>query len=771
VSALSESHLAMLRASAIGDEVIGGRGYETVAVGSHLKKLGFGDTQSRVPALLLPIHGVQGGIVNYQIRPDQPRIVKGKAVKYETPRGSMMVMDVHPSVRHLLRDPAGPLFVTEGIKKGDALASKGVCTVALLGVWNFRGTNDLGGKTALADWEYIALNGRRVYIVFDSDVMLKPEVHAALVRLKSFLEGRRAEIAIVYLPAGPHGEKVGVDDFLVSGKTLDDVMQLATFDIREPSADASMDDDDGQAAQADVLVAIGRRCELFHDETDAGFARIVFEDHAEIWPLHSKRFENWLRRQHYLDRGKAPGSDALRAALGVLDGIAFYDGPDHQLANRITGQDGAVYYDLADASWNAVRIGPDGWSLCPQAPILFRRYAHQRPQVQPARDGDIHAVLPFLNVRVEDQLLLLTWLVAAFVPDIPHPIPEFHGEKGAGKSVGQRVLSRLIDPSAVESLTFPSDVRELVQQLSHHYAPVYDNVDSLSPWLSDVLCRAVTGEGFSKRELYSDDDDVIYSYRRVVMLNGINVVARRPDLLDRTILIGLERISRDARLEEAEFWSAFEAQRPRILGGIFDTLSAALRLYPTVRPRALERMADYTRFGAAIAIALGHSPEEFLAAYSGNVSAQTAEAVQGHVVGSAVLQLMSNRDEWVGTPAELLGALETAGEAARLFRRSANGKVDAKGWPGAPHILTRRLNEVRSNLADLGIYVQRARGDERTIVITRGPIASETSDGSDGSVGSEADAVLHPVATDATVATLPEPGQPIHAQKREMLTL
>ena len=576
----------------------------------------------------------------------------------------------------------------------------------------------------------------------------------------------------IYLPGGPHGEKVGVDDYLVAGKTLDDALALATPDLRsvprEDRADYSADD--GQAAQADVLVAVGRRCELFHDETDAGFARIIFEDHAEVWPLRSKRFENWLRRQHYLDRGKAPGTDALRAAIGVLEGIAFYDGPTHKLANRITRQDGAIYYDLADASWNAIRIAPDGWSLCDSPPILFRRYAHQRPQVQPSRDGGVRAVLPFLNVRAEDQLLLLTWLVAAFVPDIPHPIPDFHGEKGAGKSVGQRVLRRLIDPSAVESLTFPSDVRELVQQLSHHYAPIYDNVDSLSPWLSDVLCRAVTGEGFSKRELYSDDDDVIYSYRRVVMLNGINVVARRPDLLDRTILLGLERISRDDRLEEAEFWSAFEAQRPRILGGIFDTLSTALRLYPTVRPKALERMADYTRFGAAIAIALGHSAEEFLATYSANVGAQTAEAVQGHVVGAAVLQLMSNHDEWVGTPAELLGALEIAGEAARLFRRSANGKVDAKGWPGAPHILTRRLNEVRSNLADLGIYIQQARGDARTIVITKRPIPSEPSVGSDGNVGANKVKRLQPVATDATVATLPEPGAS-DTQPREMLTI
>ena len=136
-----------------------------------------------------------------------------------------------------------------------------------------------------------------------------------------------------------------------------------------------------------------------------------------------------------------------------------------------------------------------------------------------------------------------------------------------------------------------------------------------------------------------------------------------------------------------------------------------------------------------------------------------------------MLQLMSGRGEWVGTSTELLGALEAAGEAARLFRRSASGKVDAKGWPGAPHILSRRLNEVRSNLADLGIYVQQARGDERTIVITRRLPSSETSVGSDGSVVIEADVVLQPVATDATVATFPAREQLPRAPQREVLTL
>jgi hypothetical protein len=101
-----------------------------------------------------------------------------------------MVLDVPPLARKWLGDPKKPLFITEGARKADAAVSKGMCCIALLGVWNWRGRNEFGGKTALADWDSIALNKRDVYIVFDSDVMVKPGVYAALVRLKAFLESR-----------------------------------------------------------------------------------------------------------------------------------------------------------------------------------------------------------------------------------------------------------------------------------------------------------------------------------------------------------------------------------------------------------------------------------------------------------------------------------------------------------------------------------------------------------------------------------------------------
>ena len=108
----------------------------------------------------------------------------------ETPAGTKMVLDVHPSVRPMLGDSSVPLWITEGVKKADALVSRGCTAIALLGVWNWRGTNSHGGKVALADWESIALNNRKILICFDSDVMTKSEVYRALIRLSTFLERR-----------------------------------------------------------------------------------------------------------------------------------------------------------------------------------------------------------------------------------------------------------------------------------------------------------------------------------------------------------------------------------------------------------------------------------------------------------------------------------------------------------------------------------------------------------------------------------------------------
>ena len=226
--------------SGIHPDLVTARGYRTVSDKAELKRLGFSPKQQNVPALLIPIYSPTGEVKLYQSRPDTPRLNdKGKPVKYETPAGSHMSLDVHPLAKGRAADPKTPLWITEGVKKGDALVTHGLCAVALIGVWNFRGTNDKGGKTALPEWEFIALNDRQVYIVFDSDVMTKRGAEAALVRLKAMLEHKGAKVKVIYLPDAADSSKRGVDDYLAAGHSVDELMVLATTNVRSVQAAAS----------------------------------------------------------------------------------------------------------------------------------------------------------------------------------------------------------------------------------------------------------------------------------------------------------------------------------------------------------------------------------------------------------------------------------------------------------------------------------------------------------------------------------------------------
>jgi len=265
---LFEQHEALLRESAISPEVAAERGYVTADTKTRLAEAGFKHYQRQVPSLLIPVYDEHGVTVLHQHRPDTPRVLKksGKAVKYETPGDGRMVVDVPPRVRPMLGNPFLPLFVTEGIRKADSAATAGLACVALLGVWSWRGANEHNGKVALAFWESVALNDRRVYIVFDSDVMTKREVHQSLARFGPYLARHGADVAYLYLPAGPGGAKVGLDDWLAAGGTVEDLVRLARTEPLE-QVQGELEETDpgpprpapGTARSLDVAVKTFRR--------------------------------------------------------------------------------------------------------------------------------------------------------------------------------------------------------------------------------------------------------------------------------------------------------------------------------------------------------------------------------------------------------------------------------------------------------------------------------------------------------------------------------
>lgn len=234
---LSARHLALLRdVSGLSESTISERGYYTATTVKELRDLGFSEAQARIRALVIPLFNIRGEGAGVCIRPDSPRAdSNGRPIKYESVRKKPPILDVPPRCVADMGDPSVPLDVVEGTRKADSIASLGGCAVSISGVWNWRGSNRLGGKVVLPDWESVALNGRRVRIDFDSDVATNGQVAHAAKRLKALLESRGATVQILYLPAGLGGAKQGVDDFLANGHSLQELDRMSRSEVADLS--------------------------------------------------------------------------------------------------------------------------------------------------------------------------------------------------------------------------------------------------------------------------------------------------------------------------------------------------------------------------------------------------------------------------------------------------------------------------------------------------------------------------------------------------------
>src|SRR5215217_9631018 len=201
---LSDSHRRVLfEESGIDPAVAEERGYYTARRRSEVPKA-FKNYQ-RKPGLVVPMFSPDGQTVGYQLRPDRPR---KDGPKYETPGGVSPVVDVHPRILEEVRHGDGPLLITEGAKTGDAATSQGMPTVVLAGVWMWC-VPKVKPYRLKSCFDYIRLEGREVFVAFDSDCMSKAEVQDALAALVAALEERGAAVKVIYLPDAGDGSKQG----------------------------------------------------------------------------------------------------------------------------------------------------------------------------------------------------------------------------------------------------------------------------------------------------------------------------------------------------------------------------------------------------------------------------------------------------------------------------------------------------------------------------------------------------------------------------------
>jgi len=422
---------------------------------------------------------------------------------------------------------------------------------------------------------------------------------------------------------------------------------------------------------------------------------------AVVLPLMSTQFKQDFARRAYTELGEIVGTGPVRQILLLLGAMAHEETPV-TISLRVARSARGIVVDIGNGAGDAIEVTAEGWAVVPRSPVLFRRTQATLPLVIPEREGSLDQLRPFLNVSEAAFRIIVAFLVAAFIPDIPHPVLALTGEQGTAKSNATRLLVRLVDPSAAELRHVSADLDDWAVVANASYVVPLDNLSHISAGFSDALCRAATGDGIVRRQLYTDSDVKIMVYRRVVVLNTIDLSSLRGDLAERMLLVELEPISKGDRREEKVIHEEFEAVRGRIFGGLLDLLVKVLAALPGVNSSELPRMADFARVLLAVDQVEGWHTFD---TYMESQSKTAGQAVESSYLADVLIRFMNerlptgqDRSRWSGTATALLDEL-----TRRVDR-------PPRGWPSTPAVLGSELKRLAPDLhRSAGIQVKPSR--------------------------------------------------------------
>jgi hypothetical protein len=504
----------------------------------------------------------------------------------------------------------------------------------------------------------------------------------------------------------------------------------------DKGGDGGDEPDEEKLSQADKLVRLAECVELFHTPgaDPETFAVVEVNGHKETLAVRQSQFRGWLLQRFFTAYEKAPGGQAMQDAVNTIDARAKIEGSECPVFTRVAECDGAIWLDLADADWRAVRVKATGWEVVADPPVRFIRRRGMLPLPVPVTGGRIVELRSLVNLPDDDQwILAVAWTIAALRPGRPFPVLVVNGEQGSAKTTLCKMLRALIDPNEAPLRRTPREEQDLVIAAKNSWVVGFDNLSGLKPNLSDALCCLSTGNGFGKRKLYTDDEEALFNVMRPVLINGIEDIVTRPDLLDRSVQLMLRPISDKDRRDEDSLWAEFEQVRPRVLGALLTAVCTALKGLPSARLPSKPRMADFAKWVVAAEPALGWPAGRFMEAYTANRDSANDLALECAAVAGGVQTFMADRSRWEGTWKELL---------AELNRLADDATRKDEDWPKSARGLSGQLRRIAPNLRRAGIDSQlpdRKVGGKRAhlLVLVATPAAASTSevDGRDGRDG------------------------------------
>ncbi|XMB85849.1 toprim domain-containing protein [Mycoplasmatota bacterium WC44] len=445
--------------------------------------------------------------------------------------------------------------------------------------------------------------------------------------------------------------------------------------------------------------------ESYYDDVYGLYVKYTLNDEIKFLPINSSEFKEFIVYKYQQVEKENLTENNLKKIMVNITPHLRMDSIKVKLANRVAMIDNVIYYDLSRNDKKYVVINKGGWKIVDDFKPLFINKAHQLEQVLPVIDESNSALKELLylfpNLSDEQKILLLSTITTAFIPSIARPILSITGGRGSGKSFMGELCKKIIDPSKLENLSQSRSEKGMIQDLENNYYVYYDNLDSVPKWFINRLCVACTGGGESRRKLFSDNEIVIFKYKRSVSLSSINKVGiGYTDLLERMISISLKSITPEERRTLKQINNKVDGLLPRVLGNIFSLLSKALcKVDSLVLEGQLLRLADYSKYSVAILTEYGYTKEDFFNAYKVSKSELDMDHLEYNPVVNIIYEYLLKNDDFIGTATELLEKFKDI---------STDLGIDTKhqSFPRSAASLSRRIKQYESSLNEYGIDVE-----------------------------------------------------------------
>ena len=441
---------------------------------------------------------------------------------------------------------------------------------------------------------------------------------------------------------------------------------------------------------ARIVNLMNDNCEFFLNTSRETFARIHTEN-GLILKVDSKVFRDYVSARCWKESQFVAAKESLNSAINIFEGTARSAGDERNVFLRIAELDGVYFLDLCDTRNQVVRIDENGWELVSDPKVMFYQSQNMRPLPEPLAGGDYSKLWDFVNIPEPYQGVLTVLLLEWLRDNTTQPLLELIGEQGCGKSLISKFIRKLIDPNRVPLRGISQKVEDTFILASNSHLQTIENASYLKNILQDALCSLSTGGGFAARKLYTDGDEAALDLRKPVLMNGIDVLVTRPDLLDRTIHINLPRLKH--RIVESELEKNFEKSIPDILGGLLDLFSKALGVIPDINiaPQDLPRLGDFGILGEAVYKVQGKPEEKFLKEFSAMRKNAVLRILEATPLGSLIQELVIKEGDSKGTFKDLLEKLRAS---------DLNSKL-----PTTPKALADKLRRLAPALRESGFQI------------------------------------------------------------------